>query len=147
MFEGSVNMVQTVNSHENYFRAEFLHYLGLVMEYRQNFQNCDLPEIGDKFDMWSYMCNKITNCVTLVIFTIHQARLKTIVPGLTYTLQKTHKKKIKDTQRKQNKNTCQQFIIYTSGTFHITFIFYIFGTFHNSENMEKHNKNSKIRNP
>ena len=83
----------------------------------------------------------------LVNFTIHQARLKTIVPGPTYTLQKTHKKKIKDTQRKQNKNTCQQFIIYTSGTIHITFIFYIFGTFHNSENMEKHNKNSKIRNP
>ena len=93
------------------------------------------------------MCNKITNCVTLVNFTIHQARLKTIVPGPTYTLQKNHKKKIKGTQRNENKNTCQQFIIYTSGTKHITFIFYIFGTFHNSENMEKHNKNSKIRNP
>ena len=83
----------------------------------------------------------------LVKFTICQARLKTIVPGHTYTLQKNQKKKKKDTQRKQHKNTCQQFIIYTSGTKHFTFIFYIFGTFHNSENMEKHNKNSKSRNP
>jgi hypothetical protein len=85
-------MVQTVNSHENYSRAEIARYLELVTEYRQNFRNHVFPEIGVKFDMWSYMCNKITNCVTLVKITIHQARLKTIVPGHTYTLQKKTEK-------------------------------------------------------
>ena len=140
-------MVQTVNFHENYFRAEFTRYLRSVTGYRRNFQNRVFPDFRRKFVTCSYTCNKITNCVTLVKTTIQQARPKTIVPGPTYTLQKNQKKKKKDTQRKENKNTCQQFIIYTSGTKHITFIFYIFGTFHNSENMEKHNKNSKIRNP
>ena len=38
--------------------------------------------------------------------------IKLIVPGPTYKLQKNYKKKEKDYKRKQNKNTCQQFIIY-----------------------------------
>ena len=73
--------------------------------------------------------------------------IETIVPGPTYNLQKNYKKKEKDYKRKQNESTCQQFIIYISGTSHITYKSYIAGTFYFSENMENKEKisqNSKI---
>ena len=100
---------------------------------------------GRNFTNCKSNCN--SNCVQVVKFMTCKARLKIIVPGPTYTLQKNHKKKKKDTKRKTNKNTCQQFIIYTDGTNYITYKFYIFGTFHLSENMENKEKFSQNSNP
>ena len=72
---------------------------------------------------------------------------KNYVPGPTYKLQKNYKKKEKDYKRKQNKNACQQFIIYISGTSHITYNFYISGTFYLSEKMENKENFSQNSNP
>ena len=73
--------------------------------------------------------------------------IKIIVPGPTYKLQKNYKKKEKDYKRKQNKNTCQQFMICIFGTRHITYKPYIFGIFYFSENMENKEKISQNSKP
>ena len=81
-------------------------------------------------------------------FGIHKTQVKIIVPGPTYTLQEKYinwKNKNKNFIPDENKNTCQQFIFYISGT--NTFIFYICGTFEDFGRMQNNHEISKSNNP